>query len=82
MALRCVSDGLVAQSVEQRPFKPLVVGSSPTQPTTLKPHRIRIYTGCNALPARVTAKGMNRWQSAGNRFGNRWQPGGGQLENL
>ncbi len=25
--------GLVAQSVEQRPFKPLVVGSNPTQPT-------------------------------------------------
>ena|ERR1044071_251724 len=28
--------GLVAQSVEQRPFKPLVLGSSPSQPTTLK----------------------------------------------
>ena len=28
------SDGLVAQSVEQRPFKPLVEGSSPSQPTT------------------------------------------------
>ena len=27
--------GLVAQSVEQRPFKPLVPGSSPGQPTTL-----------------------------------------------
>jgi hypothetical protein len=27
---------LVAQSVEQRPFKPLVLGSSPSQPTTLK----------------------------------------------
>src|SRR5207247_11436497 len=27
--------GLVAQSVEQRPFKPLVLGSSPSQPTTL-----------------------------------------------
>src|SRR5207245_2878562 len=26
--------GLVAQSVEQRPFKPLVLGSSPSQPTT------------------------------------------------
>ena len=26
--------GLVAQSVEQRPFKPLVAGSSPAQPTT------------------------------------------------
>ena len=26
--------GLVAQSVEQRPFKPLVPGSSPGQPTT------------------------------------------------
>ena len=26
--------GLVAQSVEQRPFKPLVQGSSPCQPTT------------------------------------------------
>jgi predicted GIY-YIG superfamily endonuclease len=25
--------GLVAQSVEQRPFKPLVLGSSPSQPT-------------------------------------------------
>src|SRR6266850_2344005 len=30
------SSGLVAQSVEQRPFKPLVLGSSPSQPTTLK----------------------------------------------
>ena len=32
--------GLVAQSVEQRPFKPLVAGSSPAQPTilnTIKP---------------------------------------------
>src|SRR6476619_890096 len=28
--------GLVAQSVEQRPFKPLVLGSSPSQPTTSK----------------------------------------------
>ena len=28
--------GLVAQSVEQRPFKPLVPGSSPGQPTTLE----------------------------------------------
>ena len=28
------SAGLVAQSVEQRPFKPLVLGSSPSQPTT------------------------------------------------
>ena len=28
------SYGLVAQSVEQRPFKPLVPGSSPGQPTT------------------------------------------------
>jgi hypothetical protein len=28
--------GLVAQSVEQRPFKPLVVGSNPTQPTIQK----------------------------------------------
>jgi hypothetical protein len=27
-------DGLVAQSVEQRPFKPLVPGSSPGQPTS------------------------------------------------
>ena len=26
--------GLVAQLVEQRPFKPLVLGSSPSQPTT------------------------------------------------
>src|ERR1051325_5371377 len=26
--------GLVAQSVEQRPFKPLVLGSSPSQPTS------------------------------------------------
>ncbi len=32
----CCARGLVAQSVEQRPFKPLVVGSSPTQPTTSK----------------------------------------------
>ena len=33
---RCsmVFGGLVAQSVEQCPFKALVVGSSPTQPTT------------------------------------------------
>ena len=30
-AVRC---GLVAQLVEQRPFKPLVAGSSPAQPTT------------------------------------------------
>ena len=29
--------GLVAQSVEQRPFKPLVAGSSPAQPTTFFP---------------------------------------------
>ena len=29
--------GLVAQSVEQCPFKALVVGSSPTQPTTSFP---------------------------------------------
>ena len=29
--------GLVAQSVEQRPFKPLVEGSSPSQPTISKP---------------------------------------------
>ena len=29
--------GLVAQSVEQRPFKPLVAGSSPAQPTTFNP---------------------------------------------
>jgi hypothetical protein len=28
------SAGLVAQSVEQRPFKPLVLGSSPSQPTS------------------------------------------------
>ena len=28
--------GLVAQSVEQRPFKPLVPGSSPGQPTTFE----------------------------------------------
>ena len=28
--------GLVAQLVEQRPFKPLVLGSSPSQPTSLR----------------------------------------------
>src|SRR5262249_53127241 len=32
-----VPHGLVAQLVEQRPFKPLVLGSSPSQPTTLLP---------------------------------------------
>jgi len=31
--------GLVAQSVEQRPFKPLVLGSSPSQPTTFNTAR-------------------------------------------
>jgi predicted GIY-YIG superfamily endonuclease len=30
-----IACGLVAQSVEQRPFKPLVPGSSPGQPTKL-----------------------------------------------
>jgi hypothetical protein len=35
---RWVVCGLVAQSVEQRPFKPLVPGSSPGQPTTLLPY--------------------------------------------
>jgi len=29
-----VQFGVVAQSVEQRTFNPLVVGSSPTHPTT------------------------------------------------
>ena len=29
-------NGLIAQSVEQRPFKALVLGSSPSQPTSLK----------------------------------------------
>jgi hypothetical protein len=34
MEMEQSANGLVAQSVEQRPFKPLVLGSSPSQPTS------------------------------------------------
>ncbi len=33
--------GLVAQLVEQCPFKALVVGSSPTQPTTSRTNKMQ-----------------------------------------
>lgn len=35
-AAKVSANGLVAQLVEQRPFKPLVQGSSPCQPTRLE----------------------------------------------
>ncbi len=51
------TSGLVAQSVEQRPFKPLVLGSSPSQPTTSKseenaenPCKIRAIRNSKRLP--------------------------------
>ncbi len=44
--------GLVAQSVEQRPFKPLVEGSSPSQPTTFSsfPARMPLVPKNFSLP--------------------------------
>src|SRR5438045_1957126 len=49
--------GLVAQSVEQRPFKPLVLGSSPSQPTTSK-------TPLDSSPGLTTTPFDGRWQHA------------------
>ena len=51
--------GLVAQSVEQRPFKPLVLGSSPSQPTTLKYRGNPIFTAFRACLHRLSqSEGM------------------------
>ena len=41
--------GLVAQLVEQCPFKALVAGSSPAQPTTSKPLKNPVFIGQNTL---------------------------------
>ena len=48
--------GLVAQPVEQRPFKPMVVGSSPTRPTinnaleVVERHNLLPIVTHNSLP--------------------------------
>ncbi len=51
--------GLVAQSVEQRPFKPLVLGSSPSQPTTVLPFEIS-HTNCKMRDALVARLRQNQ----------------------
>lgn len=43
--------------------KPLVAGSSPAQPTTLKPRGTRINKGWNPLLALRLPMGLNLWQS-------------------
>src|SRR5207253_1800751 len=41
--LTCIPPvGVGSSVVEQRPFKPLVVGSNPTRPTSLKPQQTSI----------------------------------------
>ena len=67
--------GLVAQSVEQRPFKPLVPGSSPGQPTTSKPNKILTNKGLSALPGCLSQfKGIKPKSKGKEIIGNHWQP--------
>src|SRR5438477_12915974 len=48
------SVGLVAQLVEQRPFKPLVLGSSPSQPTIFQGGSSAGYLRNRTLPSTKT----------------------------
>ncbi len=52
--------GLVAQSVEQRPFKPLVAGSSPAQPTTYRTRKILRDSSTRAGTAFLRPTGAQR----------------------
>src|SRR6266581_2779814 len=77
--------GLVAQSVEQRPFKPLVLGSSPSQPTTLMPWVYilssdsgRYYIGSTVdLDERLSQqqRGHTHYQKTGWKTGGRCRSG-------
>ena len=66
---RRLNFGLVAQSVEQRPFKPLVLGSSPSQPTTLFRRRwtrkISIPRTCSRGRCPVSRRGGKARQRRG-----------------
>ena len=55
--------GLVAQSVEQRPFKPLVPGSSPGQPTTSKHHQNPIHDQLEHLVANLEVKDQEQTET-------------------
>src|ERR1044071_1308328 len=62
-AARIAAWGLVAQLVEQCPFKALVQGSSPCQPTSLRPQRSESEA---ATPDRETRRraGVERGRAA------------------
>ena len=48
--------------VEQRPFKPKVVGSIPTAPTSLLIHSTGLVTSARQQKAAIRAKSVGQWQ--------------------